>query len=76
MTFLLKAATRLISFGLISIFTMLMGLALYAATLLPQLPTVTQIQHLPLNVPLRIYSSDQKLIAEYGDERAHPDRPG
>ena len=72
MTFLLKAATRLISFGLISIFTMLMGLALYAATLLPQLPTVTQIQHLPLNVPLRIYSSDQKLIAEYGDERRIP----
>ena len=48
------------------------GLILYATSLLPDLPSVEEIRHIPLNIPLRIYSSDQKLIAEYGDERRIP----
>ncbi len=48
------------------------GLSLYAISLLPDLPTVEQIRQIPLNVPLRIYSSDKKLIAEYGNERRIP----
>ena len=48
------------------------GLAFYASTLLPNLPTVEEIRHIPLNIPLRIYSSDNKLIAEYGNERRIP----
>lgn len=48
------------------------GLGVYAATLLPTLPTVADIRRVPLNIPLRIYSSDDKLIAEYGDERRSP----
>ena len=48
------------------------GLALYAISLLPNLPTVEEIREIPLNIPLRIYSSDQKLIAEYGNERRIP----
>jgi len=48
------------------------GLALYAISLLPNLPTVEEIREIPLNIPLRIYSSDEKLIAEYGNERRIP----
>ena len=48
------------------------GLILYATSLLPDLPSVEEIRQIPLNIPLRIYSSDQKLIAEYGDERRIP----
>ncbi len=52
--------------------TMGIGLALYAATLLPGLPTIEEIREIPLNIPLRIYSSDKKLIGEYGNERRIP----
>ncbi|MFV2032479.1 MAG: penicillin-binding protein 1A [Gammaproteobacteria bacterium] len=31
-----------------------------------------EIRQVPLNIPLRIYNSDNKLIAEYGDERRIP----
>lgn len=48
------------------------GLVLYATSLLPDLPSVDKIRQIPLNIPLRIYSSDQKLIAEYGEERRIP----
>lgn len=48
------------------------GLGLYAISLLPNLPTVEEIRQIPLNVPLRIYSADNKLIAEYGNERRVP----
>ena len=63
---------KLISVGFIFVVSMGIGLALYASTLLSQLPTVEQIRYIPLSFPLRIYSSDQKLIAEYGNERRIP----
>ena len=72
MRIIIKILFKLISLGLIVVFTMGVGLALYASTLLPNLPTVEEIRHIPLNIPLRIYSSDQKLIGEYGNERRIP----
>lgn len=51
---------------------MTIGLGLYATSLLPGLPSVDEIRQIPLNIPLRIYSSDQQLIAEYGEERRIP----
>ena len=72
MKFLLKAITKIISFSIVSAIAMGVGLVLYTAKLLPTLPTVEEIRHIPLNIPLRIYSSDEKLIAEYGDERRIP----
>lgn len=67
-----KLVGKLISISLIFIVTMGIGLAIYASSLLRELPTVEEIQHIPLNIPLRIYSSDNKLIAEYGNERRIP----
>lgn len=69
---LFKFFTRLISFGFAVGSAMVAALALYTITLLPGLPSVEAIRQVPLNVPLRIYSSDKKLIAEYGDERRIP----
>ena len=48
------------------------GGGVYVATLLPTLPSIDDIRRVPLNIPLRIYSSDGKRIAEYGDERRSP----
>lgn len=36
------------------------------------LPSVEAVQELPLQVPLRIYTRDDKLIGEFGAERRHP----
>ena len=48
------------------------GLGGYAFTLMPELPTIEEIRRVPLNIPLRIYNSDNQLIAEYGNERRIP----
>jgi len=74
MKFLLKYCIKLTLLSLVFIKTMGIGLVLYSATLFPQLPTVDEIRKISLNIPLRIYSKDQKLIAEYGDERRIPIR--
>ncbi|MEM7193480.1 MAG: penicillin-binding protein 1A [Pseudomonadota bacterium] len=72
MKFLFTLVTKVVSLSVVFCATMGIGLAIYAASLLPNLPTVEQIREIPLNVPLRIYSSDEKLIAEYGNERRIP----
>ena len=52
---------------------MLMG-GLFAAYLYlePGLPSVVHLREIKLQVPLRIYSSDRKLIAEFGEKRRTP----
>ncbi len=72
MAFLAKIVLRLIYAGFVFAVTLATGLVLYAASLLPDLPSVDEIRQAPLNIPLRIYSSDRKLIAEYGEERRIP----
>lgn len=53
-----------------------LGIALGSALLnwyfIPQLPSTGQIQDVALQVPLRVYSKDQKLIAEFGEQRRIP----
>ena len=48
------------------------GLGVYVATLLSELPTIEEIRRVPLNIPLRIYNTERELIAEYGNERRIP----
>lgn len=38
----------------------------------PNLPSVDSLRSIQLQIPLRIYSSDEKLIAEYGEMRRSP----
>ncbi len=66
--------------GLFGLFAILFGvamaialaLALYTLSLLPQLPTIESIKDVRLKVPLRIYSAEGDLIAEYGEELREP----
>lgn len=69
MKFILKFLLKISLFGLLFCTTMVIGLGLYATTLLDDLPTIEEIREIPLNIPLRIYTSDNKMIAEYGIER-------
>jgi len=52
-------------------FTSLLGLYLY---LEPKLPSIEGLSDIQLQVPLRIYSSEGGLIAEYGEKRRAPKR--
>jgi len=47
------------------------GLALY---LNPRLPAIETLKNIQLQTPLRIYSADQQLIAEFGEKRRQPIR--
>ena len=38
----------------------------------PNLPSVESLRSIELQIPLRIYSSDDKLIAEFGEMRRSP----
>jgi len=53
----------------------LLGLALVTAVYfyyLPQVPSVSQLRDTQLNLPLRVYSKDDQLIAEFGEHRRRP----
>ncbi len=45
------------------------GLSWY---LLPQLPDISNLQDVKLQIPLRIYSQDNSLISEFGEKRRQP----
>ncbi len=72
MKFILKPLLAVFLYGIVFLATMGIGLGLYAITLLEDLPTIEEIREIPLNIPLRIYTSDHKMIAEYGVERRIP----
>ena len=63
---------KIFGWGFALLATLGIGLGIYAATLLPGLPTIAEIREIPLNIPLRIYNIDNQLIAEYGNERRIP----
>lgn len=47
-------------------------LAVVAAVLLPTLPPVRDLSQVELKVPLRVYTADGQLIAEFGEEKRIP----
>jgi len=49
--------------------SVLAGMYLYLS---PQLPSVESLREVKLQTPLRIYSADEKLIAEFGEKRRTP----
>lgn len=63
--FLLLAAIA----GFFSLFIGISSVYLYLA---PSLPSVESLKNIQLQTPLRIYSSDHKLIAEFGEKRRTP----
>lgn len=67
---------RLLKFVVWSGFAVVCGLALSLSGAFlyinPTLPSVEALRSIQLQIPLRIYSSDGKLIAEYGEMRRTP----
>ncbi|TXH76960.1 MAG: penicillin-binding protein 1A [Thiothrix sp.] len=67
---------HLITFLLSSILSLsTVGLAILAGLYFiysPQLPNSEEIRKIDIQVPLRIYSRDERLIAEYGEKRSRP----
>jgi len=52
----------------------IVGLGLLAMLLVPTLPAVDNLVEARLKVPLRVYTADGKLIAEFGEEKRIPVR--
>lgn len=64
---------QLLLFGLFSIMaTAVLAAALVALLLLPTLPDVDDLAERRLKVPMRVYSADGELLAEFGEERRIP----
>ncbi|HLT03547.1 MAG TPA: transglycosylase domain-containing protein, partial [Pseudomonas sp.] len=67
---------RLLKFAVWSGFAVVCGLALSLSGAFlyihPTLPSVEALRSIQLQIPLRIFSSDGKLIAEYGEMRRTP----
>ncbi len=70
LTFRLIAKILAAFFGLA--ITASIAAALFALSLLPDLPDVESVRDVRLKVPLRIYSAEGGLIAEFGEERREP----
>src|SRR5262245_61800386 len=56
--------------GLIA--TMVVVIAIVALVLFPTLPPINQLADADLKVPLRVYTADGELIAEFGEEKRIP----
>ena len=67
---------RLLKFFLWSCFAVFCGLLLSVSGaflyLSPSLPSVESLRNIQLQIPLRVYSSDAKLIAQFGEMRRTP----
>lgn len=72
----MKIAVKLAKFGLWFSIAVLCGALLISASaflyLSPALPSVDTLSDIRLQTPLRIFSSDNKLIAEFGEKRRTP----
>lgn len=68
MRFVLKFAGVL--FGLVAAAGI--AVAIYIFTLLPELPSIDSLKDVPLKVPLRVFTAEGDLIAEFGEERREP----
>jgi len=71
--YLPKSPWQLAVVGLFGLFAAgVVSLALVAAVLTPTLPAVDQVAEKQLKVPMRVYTADGDLIAEFGEEKRIP----
>ena len=66
---ILKALLWLFLAGTFSSIALVLGVYLYFA---PQLPNADELRNVELQTPLRIYTSDHRLITEIGEKRRTP----
>jgi len=67
---------KVIKYSLWSLFALTLvsaiGASIVIFSIIPTLPSIESIRQIELSIPLRIYTIDGKLIAEYGDQRRTP----
>lgn len=63
---------RLALLGLVLIVLGLLAAGGLYLAIVPDLPDVQQLRHVELQVPLSVYSRDEKLIAQFGETRRYP----
>lgn len=68
----MKILLRIAGFLMILALVGVLVVAGYALTLLPDLPSAAEIRDVKLQVPLRVYASDGRLLAEFGEKRREP----
>ncbi|HEY0721233.1 MAG TPA: penicillin-binding protein 1A [Gammaproteobacteria bacterium] len=70
------SGSRLLRYAILTLFALfLIGSALLLgiyATYAPELPSAAALREVQMQVPLRVYSSDGKLIAEFGEMKRTP----
>lgn len=69
MKFLFKLLLSLISIGILLALAVSAWIIIYVV---PTLPPTESLREVQMQVPLRIYSADGKLMAEYGEKRREP----
>jgi len=62
----------LILSGCAGLFSLVLGVTSVYLYLAPSLPSVESLKNIQLQTPLRIYTADGKLMAEYGEKRRMP----
>ena len=63
---------RLAVFGALALGLGILALGILYWLIAPRLPDVQELRHVALQVPLSVYSSDGKLIAQFGETRRYP----
>lgn len=64
---------RIVLFGLFGMFVlMLIGATFLYLKISPELPSVESLKDVRFQVPLRVYASDGKLVAEFGEKKRIP----
>ncbi|MDT8382815.1 MAG: penicillin-binding protein 1A [Gammaproteobacteria bacterium] len=54
------------------VFLIALGLSAIALFIVPDLPSIESLKDVQFQVPLRVYTRDQKLIAEFGEKKRAP----
>jgi penicillin-binding protein 1A len=71
---MLKIIKWLIVFTFLSVSGLALGLTIAFYSIMPNLPDVTELKRIEWQMPMTIYSSDGKFIAEFGENRRYPTR--
>jgi penicillin-binding protein 1A len=67
-----RAGLYLLSLSLTGIFLTALASALLYIRIEPQLPSIAKLKDVQLQEPLRVYTHDRLLLAEFGDKRRSP----
>ncbi len=67
-----KLFLRLLVFSLVSVLLVALGIGVTYLILKPELPDVETLRDIQLQVPLRVFSADRKLLGIFGEKRRTP----